>query len=418
VERQLISRVVARPEDLPAILRQNVQAKHFHDDELAEVWQFIVDHYSEYGQGPDSEAVRLEFGDFRFNKPANPTQYYVDKLLDDHRLVRTKEVLAEGLSAIKGTRDEPGDHEEALALLHAGLVSIEQETSLTDDTDTSDWSEAFARYREIEEKGDAMTGIATGFPFIDMATGGWQAEQLVIVAGPQKAGKSSALVKMAQAAQAAGYKVLFFSFEMSNQEQIDRYISLMAGVSKWNMKHGKLTKAEWHRLEAIRATSEQMVPITWVHDVRRTTTIAGIEAKIDQHSPDIVFIDGVYMMDAGVKGKTGRDWEALAVLTAGLKRMAQNLKLPVVGSTQALESKFSKKDGLQTKAIGYSATFGQDADVLIGFEKADDNKRARMKIMDARDAGQGTSYIVFDWDTGTIEEDAEYEEDDDDGFDD
>jgi replicative DNA helicase len=410
--------VVARPEDLPVVLRQNVQAKHFHDDELAEVWQFIVDHFSEYGRGPDNEAVRLEFGDFRFGKPANQTQYYVDKLLDDHRLVRTKEILADAVQLIKGSDDEPGDHDAALGLLHVGLVSIEQETSLTDDTDTSDWSEAFARYHEIEEKGDTMTGIPTGFPFIDRATGGWQPEQLVIVAGPQKAGKSSALVKMAQAAQAARKRSIFFSFEMANNEQDDRYISLMAGVSKWNMKHGQLSRKEWAKLEAARITSEQLIPITWVHDVRRTTTIAGIEAKIDQYSPDIVFIDGVYMMDAGVKGKTGRDWEALAVLTAGLKRMAQNLKLPVIGSTQALESKFSKKDGLQTKAIGYSATFGQDADVLIGFEKADDNKRARMRIMDARDAGQGTSYIVFDWDTGTIEEDAEYEEDDDDGLDD
>jgi replicative DNA helicase len=406
VERSLISRVVVRPDDLPLVLRQGVRPNHFHDEELQELWQFIVDHYAEYGRGPDREALALEFGEMRYGKPQNSTQYYIDTLLNDHRLVCTREMLAEAAVLVKGSEDEKGDHEAALRLLHDSLITIEQETSLTEDSDTADATAAFERFRNIEERG-VMTGIPSGFPFIDAVTGGLQVEQFIVIAGPQKAGKSSILLKMAVAAQLAGYKVLFFSFEMSNEEQENRYWSLSAGVSLFNLTQGGLKPKDWTALDAARVEVEALVPLTWVHDMRRVTTLAGIEAKIDMYSPDIVFVDGMYLMDAEVPGTTNTDTKALTVVSRGMKRMAQNLKITVVGSTQALEWKIGKKQGITTNAIGYTSGFGQDADLLIGLEHAVDQV-ARMRIMDARNAERQETHVKFDWSKGIIEEDAEW----------
>ncbi len=96
--------------------------------------------------------------------------------------------------------------------------------------------------------------------------------------------------------------------------------------------------------------------------------------------------------------------QALTNITRGLKRMSQNLDLPVVESTQALGWKTDKRRGLTGDSIGYSSSFFQDSDLLIGVEKTEIDDVNKLKLLGARNAPPMEKYIRWNWDNGTFEE--------------
>ena len=73
---------------------------------------------------------------------------------------------------------------------------------------------------------DGLTGVPTGYHKLDDITSGWQASDLVIIAGRPAMGKTSFALSMAKNI-AADYKVpmAFFSLEMSNVQLVNRLIS-------------------------------------------------------------------------------------------------------------------------------------------------------------------------------------------------
>jgi hypothetical protein len=106
--------------------------------------------------------------------------------------------------------------------------------------------------------------------------------------------------------------------------------------------------------------------------------------------------------------------QALTNLTRGLKRMSQRLQIPFAISTQVLTWKINRKRGVTTDSIGYTSSFAQDADVLIGVEPTDDDTVNKIKILDGRNVKRMEIYVKWDWDDGTFEEVEDEEPDDED----
>jgi replicative DNA helicase len=124
-----------------------------------------------------------------------------------------------------------------------------------------------------------------------------------------------------------------------------------------------------------------------------------IQAKIIQHRPDIVFIDGVYMMDDQDGAEKGTP-RALTNVTRGLKRLAQNYRVPIVGTTQALSWKTTSKKGVQADSIGYTSSFVQDSDLVIAVDHDEDRQDvAQLKVLLNRMGPRGEFSIHWDFDT-------------------
>jgi hypothetical protein len=64
----------------------------------------------------------------------------------------------------------------------------------------------------------------------------------------------------------------------------------------------------------------------------------------------------------------------------------------------------SRKHGVTTQSIGYSSSFGQDSDVLVGVENTDDDVISKVKILDGRNVRKLEFYVKWDWDHGVFEE--------------
>ena len=97
---------------------------------------------------------------------------------------------------------------------------------------------------------DGLTGVPTGYHKLDNITSGWQASDLVIIAGRPAMGKTSFALSMAKNI-AADYKVpmAFFSLEMSNVQLVNRLISNCCEIQGSKILNGQLKPDEWERLD-------------------------------------------------------------------------------------------------------------------------------------------------------------------------
>jgi replicative DNA helicase len=234
-----------------------------------------------------------------------------------------------------------------------------------------------------------------------MVTGGLQPEQLITLVGLPKGGKSSAMLKLAMNTRDSGHRILFVTFEMSIEEQKDRMASLIGNVSLTHILNGSITPAEQRRIEDGFKLRKSLEGFTMVHDRTSVMTVSGIRAKIQEYRPSIIYIDGVYLMD-DENGEPFGSPRALTNITRTLKRLAQSEKVCIVISTQALA--YRAKKGMTVDSIGYSSSFLQDSDVVLGVEQTPTQHISVFKVMASRSGPKMDTTIRVDWTQGLIEE--------------
>lgn len=397
-EKLLISRII-QDRDLKEVADAGISPAFFQDPDNRRVFHAIMRHKGTYGEVPSLTAIKTDFPTYKFVKVDDSMAYLLDQIRELHTLALLEQGLAESVDA-----HEANDSKAAMAALSKTLQAIASAVPNGRDTDlTVTGTERLARYLALKDLPDGLRGIPTGFATIDRATQGLQKEQLVTFVGPPKAGKSTLLLLAAMAAHLFGVKVLFIGFEMSNEEQEERYDSIRAGIAHARLRNGTLTKNEWAKLEKAIREIEQMPSFILSSDSMNATTLSGVEAKIDTHKPDIVIVDGIYMMQDEL-GEAQGSPQALTNLTRGFKRLAKNRQLPILISTQVLEWKMNKKKGITSDSIGYSSSFAQDSDVILGVEKTDDDSINKIKVVLARNCPPLETYCQWDWSTGKFEE--------------
>jgi replicative DNA helicase len=393
-----VSRVI-QDKDLAVVADAGITPDFFGDPDNKSVFKAILRHKGNYGEVPSLTTIKTDFPTYRFVKVEDSMEVLTDRLRELHTLALLEQGLADSVDA-----HEEGNATAAMEALARTLANIASAVPNARDTDlTETGQERLARYLTLKDLPDGLRGIPTGFNTIDRATQGLQKEQLVTFVGPPKAGKSTLLLLAAMAAHLHGERPLFIGFEMSNEEQEERFDAIRAGISHARLRNGTLKKTEWDKLERALRELEAMPSFFLSSDSMNATTLTGVQSKIDAIRPTIVFVDGIYMMQDEL-GEAQGSSQALTNLTRGFKRMAKNLQLPIVISTQVLEWKMNKKKGITSDSIGYSSSFAQDSDVILGVESTDDSNINKIKVVLARNCPPLETYCQWDWETGKFEE--------------
>lgn len=381
------------------------------NDEDREVFEFIRAHWAEHGQVPASVTVKYNFPQYEIIRVKEPYEYYLSEVRRRRKYGLLFEAVALGTEAL-----ENDDVEEASSLLAEGLMRAQIEVSELRDTNIIEtWERRLTTYREWKQFGRTLRGIPSGFPTIDDGTRGFQDGQLITFVGAPKAGKSWMMLKMAMAAHDFAKTPLFIGFEMSNEEQEARYDALAAEVSYTRLLKGTFTPEEDEKLERAMRRRKSGDPFIFSADPEGST-VSAVAAKIEQYDPDIVFIDGVYMMDDEGKEAHPRGTpQALTNITRALKRLAQKRKIPIVISTQVLLWKLNRKTGIDEGAIGYTSSFIQDSDIVLGVETVGDDPNSplkRLKVVLGRTVPKFEVQLHWNWEELRVEEMSYSPEDD------
>jgi len=398
-EERLISRVVRTRELVPA-LEAGVEDSWFFVEENRTLWKFIRTHWTKYQEVPSAVTVKDNFPTYRLLAVEDSLEYLVDQLVEYRRRQKAIEVVQSAAEFIAS-----GNHDAAIAEMSHGVATIYDEgAGQTSDVDlTKDTNNRFEEYMSIKTRDGGLLGYRTGFRTIDEATAGLQPGQLITIIAPPKTGKSVLAMQVAVNVHEDGYVPMFQSFEMSNIEQQHRHDAMRSKIAHSRLIRGKLRPDEERRYKETLERMQEMHKF-YLTDSSSAMTVTGLAAKIEKIKPDIVFVDGVYLMVDEASGESNTP-QALTSITRNLKRLAQKQNIPIVISTQVLLWKMKKRQ-VSADSIGYSSSFFQDSDVILGLQKQDeeDDSSRELRIVASRNCGPATSDLLWDWEGGRFEE--------------
>lgn len=401
IERLLISAAVRNPEQFTSIIDAKLTADWFVDYDNRQVWEWVVEHWSQYDSVPSYTALKTAWPTYSLIRTKDPLVFYVDSMRERHRYG----ILQQGIIEAGEELDDL-DTNGALERMASAISQVGIETSRMVDVNVIEtWEDRMQHYRSLRDLPGGLRGITTGFHSLDYALGGFQKQQLITFIGTPKAGKSTGLLRMAIAAHEAGSEVLWIGFEMSNEEQQARYDAMVAGVDHRKLLSGRLPVSEMRAMEKELRRRKSMHPFTLSADIASATTVSGIAAKVRQYRPDIVYVDGTYLMDPENDRFDKGSPQALTAITRSMKRMAQVLDIPVVNTTQVLTWKYRRSEGLRQEDIGYASSFAQDSDAVLGVESIPEIDNIKLfSVVIARAAPTIKFRVQWDWETGTFEE--------------
>lgn len=391
--------------ELRPFIEARVTEDFFPDEKYRRVYIYLLEHWKKFSSPADMAVVSRAFPTYKWiTDDEQPSEYYIYEL----RRRRENSIYLTALQeagAIYANDDEPDKHLLIRRILHEAIIQAKTETTNTRDTDiTQSYEGILSRIAELRENPGHLRGITTGFDGIDYVTGGLQPEQFVIVTGIPKSGKSSFLLYMALHVHRAGKIPLFVGFEMSNREQEDRLTSLLSGISLTKIMNGQTTMQEWKQIRKAYADIKNMPSFLLSSDVTSGTTVSALQTKITEYQPDVLFIDGIYMMDTDrdpnkfPKGSP----QALTDISRSLKRLAQTCRIPIVASTQSLVAR--ARNGLNIASLGYTSAFGQDADLILGVERQPNSNYSKFHVMESRSGPRKDVYVEWDWNHGHVAE--------------
>lgn len=409
-ERRLISRALYDT-DIDTVLAAGVSPEMFGYPDNRAVFVYMQRCRRAYGRPPTPRMVKAEFPYYQLlSHVEEPLAYCIEEVQKAYRL----DIVSEYGDRISDAIDD-GDPTRAAQLM-AEASRAAGDVNQTHDIEIHNVLEQYIEMFLGRANGSGLIGLPTGFETINNATLGFQPSQLVTIAGLAGAGKSTLLMLMAKHIQDAGFSPYFMSFEMSEAEQIGRYIAMGAGVNYRHLVSGRVTDKEKQKIDAYKVKALDSGVFALCTDIARSSTVSGLEAKLRDRKPDVAFIDGVYLMRDEQTKKSGSDWQAMTNITRDLKQMAQRLERPVIVSTQALMSKTSavRNSGrrrLDMYSMGYSSSFAQDSDVALALERDEQRDTERLlRITKSRHSANYSVWIAWNWKQSLFGEELRKEE--------
>jgi replicative DNA helicase len=266
--------------------------------------------------------------------PATSSAARYARIVGEHALLRRLIAVA-GEIAEMGYR-VPDDVAEAVDRAEAMVFDVAQHRVSDTMAPVRDLlDDSLTRLEMLYERGDAITGVATGYQDLDVLLSGLQPSSLVIVGARPAVGKTAFSRGMAaHAALEANRPVLFFSLEMSHLEITQRLLTAEARVDSTRMRNGRLVEADWTKIShAIGRLAEAPLYI----DDNPRATVLEIRAKARRLKSrlgdlGLVVVDYLQLM-SGRSGAENRQVE-VSEISRGLKVLARELQTPVVALSQ------------------------------------------------------------------------------------
>src|SRR5688572_11059554 len=193
---------------------------------------------------------------------------------------------------------------------------------------------AMDKLQETFDRGDTITGTATGYNDLDEILSGLQPSTLNIVGARPAMGKTAFGLGMAtHVATVTKKPVLMFSLEMGHAELTQRILSAEARVDSQKLRTGRLVDSDWTKIG--KAINRLEIPL--LLDDNPRVTVMEIRAKARRTKARfgglaLIVIDYLQLMSGGTNAEN-RQLE-VSEISRGLKILARELEVPIVALSQ------------------------------------------------------------------------------------
>ncbi|MEM9067971.1 MAG: replicative DNA helicase [Myxococcota bacterium] len=263
----------------------------------------------------------------------------------------------------------------------------------------------FEEINEMAKRGDAITGLPTGFDRLDKMTAGMHPGDLIIVAGRPGMGKTAFALNIAvNACMARKQAVAVFSLEMPKEQLVKRMLCSEARVDGSRLRTGQLLRDDWPKLASAAGILSEL-PI-WIDDTP-AISILELRAKarrlMSEAGLSLLVLDYLQLMRGGPKANS-REQE-ISEISRSMKALAKELGIPIIALSQlnrGVESRGVKDKRPQLSDLRESGAIEQDADTIwfvyrdeVYNKESDERGIAEIIVGKQRAGPTGTARVRF-----------------------
>lgn len=376
---------------------------------LAKKLKFIIEHRNAHGAVPTVPVFTSEFGlPMTWHPDAEPyrhepVSWWAQAVRNSHAttLLRDSQRVTE-----KHLSD--GDVSEALAVHQQVLATVYELVVPTGDllAGSDEAKRRLLSKHARRASGGGVDGYDWGYDFLNRATGGLHAGEVHAIAARQKTGKTWLATILANKQREQGRSVLFITREMDADQILDRLVALVGKFPYADYKEGKVGE------EALKTAIAELEDGAPVNITQPPGGVQAVAAKVLQYAPEVVFVDGVYLLEDDLGAHAG--WEKIQHIVYDLLRMAQRLRVPVVITTQLNRVEDAEKADSRGLAFGDSLGMACHS-VLTMFQTQEmrEDRLMGLKHMLVREGEPGNAKLSWSFKTMDFKEVLEVAAEDD-----
>lgn len=295
---------------------------------------------------------------------------YHAQILTEKAIKRT--IIQQFTDVVKDSYDPGSDPYELLDKAEKSIYELANSKRGGESNAISDiLKKTLQHLEEIRGQKGGITGVPSGTD-VDRITAGWQRGDLIIIAARPSMGKTAFVLTVARNASLfpdieKRASVALFSLEMSDQQLIQRLLTMEARVDAQAARTGRLKDDEFKRL--IEAASRLFKAKIFIDD---TPAISVMEMRSkcrrlkSEHDISLIIVDYLQLMRGNTNDRNSNREQEIATISRGLKGLAKELDVPVIALAQlsrAVEQRGGNKRP-QLSDLRESGSIEQDADVV------------------------------------------------------
>lgn len=378
----VISRILLKPSQMSRVA-DRLKPEHFYYDHMATIYEAMQALYLR-GKAPSlpsvaDELIRrgqredtVEMVEFELDKYKKDLEERVSGTLEEYVDLIIRAAKNRRLIGAAKTIAHLAYHEDETSVEQAEqlIMAIAMDNA---DIEASPMADMLDRYRfELDRrmkdrKEGRVFGVQTGFRDVDRMIGSFRPATLNVIGGITGLGKTAfALNVTLNIIKHSGGRVLFVSLEMTESELIQRYVAMEGHLDQTRLRDGDIDASEY---EDVLFAMQHLRPLDFnvIDKAYRLDTIKSVARATHLRKPlDLIVVDYLQLVDIPPTERGNKQkatYEEISEISKGLKRLSQELNVPIIALTQLTkEAGHVEKPGLSHIAGAYQ--IARDADTV------------------------------------------------------
>lgn len=337
-------------------LLRGLQEDYFLEDETP-VYDFMRKHYRRYGNVPTISTVQEHCG-VEFPDAEESVDYYARRVEDRYLYQYIKNDFGKLKTALRdynmdAAREVIGSlrHNARVFNTASDVVSLGAAVKMV-----------LTEYEDAHLN-PGISGVPSGLPGLDHRTGGYQAGDLVTYVARPASGKTYAILSQSRHAWSKSYSVLIVTMEMTVPQITRRLLAMQAGINPDYIRLGQLSNAAKRRIQYA-ADEFRSTERLHLYSGGKKKRPSDVEILIQEYRPDIVFVDGVHLMNPDDTRAIQRN-DRVSSLMDSMNQLTIDHKIPVVCTTHLNRAAGSKGKAASLETVAYSDAIGTHSSLVL-----------------------------------------------------
>lgn len=307
---------------------------------------FVQDFYALHSKMPDVATVEAKFNIILIVN-SEPADFWFAELYQAFQNTIVEQAI------ITSAKNKTG----AIKIFQQAIADFNTDA----DVEVYNYADGGKRIKSYDERklNKGITYLSTGMPELDGFSLGYKKADLWTIGGRESIGKTWQLLKMADALDnwmlnnGVTRPILIVSGEMTAEELEERLDSIRCQISYQRLSNGMLESGEERKFKRYLQGFESNIIIVDSFD-----GIDDVDFFITLYRPACIFIDGSHLLSPSY------DWKDIAQVTAKMKKLTRNNKVPIINTTHLKAERGNSAKGGDLDDFAYTKGYTRDSDIV------------------------------------------------------